>query len=232
MDTNECERPDGHHDKRRKIEFTVDIEPLIAWTEGHTAELKVKEILDLSGNQPAEHYYLVEFTGEGHEHREKHEKLDETLHVKEHARFAAIYIGCTPVSDKGFEVELGVKRLKGEFEALGIACEGPLNSGGLEWLLLRNYPVPGGRCVGQVLHLAVAVPADFPQTPPGGLYISPKLIPDPEMPGLNIQHRPAETGELPGEWQYWSRPVPPGTWTPANAARRLLTHWNAVMMNV
>jgi hypothetical protein len=145
---------------------------------------------------------------------------------------AAVFSGCTPVSDKGVEVELGVTRLKAELEAVGVACEGPLSSGGLEWLLVRDYAVAGGRFSGQMLHLAVAVPADFPQTPPGGVYVSPKVIPDHEMGGLNVQHRPNETGGLPGDWQYWSRPVPPGTWTPTNPGRRLITHWNAVMMNV
>lgn len=230
MDKNDCENH-GSHEKRHKFDFTVDGEPLIAWSEGDTAELTVREVLDMSGNQPPESYYLVEFTGEGHKHREKHENLDELLHIKKNARLAAVFSGCTPVSDKGIDLELGVKRLQSEFKALGVACEGPFNSGGLEWLILRNYAVPGGRCVGATLHIAVAVPADFPQTPPGGLYVSPKLIPDGEMGGLNIQHRPAESGGLPGEWQYWSRPVPPNTWS-GNPAKRLLAHWNAVLCNV
>lgn len=231
MEKNQCDDHD-HHENRHKFEFAVDSEPLFAWSGGAAAELTVREVLDMSGNQPAANYYLVEFTGEGHKHREKHENLDERLHIKEHARFAAVFTGCTPVSDKIVTTELGVRRLHSEFAAIGVACEGPLTSGGMEWLIVRDFPVVGGRFVGATLHVAVAVPADFPQTPPGGLFISPKLVPDPEMKGMNIEHRSNETGGLPGEWQYWSRPIPPGTWSPSNPARRLITHWNAVLTNV
>jgi hypothetical protein len=229
---NECGCNDGGNDKRSRFNFTVDQEPLAAYSGGRTAELTVREVLDMSGNQPPEHYYLVEYIGQGHKESVKHETLDERLHIKENARYAAVFSGCTPVSDKGVESLLGVSRLKAELEAVGVSPEGPIKSGGLEWLIVGDFTPPGGRFLGTKLRVAVPVPPDFPQTPPGGLYVGPKLIPDAEMSGLNIQHRPNETGELPGEWQYWSRPIPPGTWTPANSARRLVAHWNAVMMNV
>ena len=228
---HECGCDDDGRDKRKKFSFKVDEEHLTAYSEGDTAELTVRTVLDMSGNQPPEKYYLVEFVGDGHKNRVEHKDLEEVLVFKKNARFAACYSGETVVSDKVIATMLGVNRLKAELEAIGVSPKGPFASGGLEWLIVRNFNPPGGRFLGTPLSIAVAVPADFPQTPPGGLYVSPKVIPDGDMSGLNIQHRP-ETASLPGEWQYWSRPVPPNTWTPGNPARRLLTHWNAVMTNV
>jgi hypothetical protein len=97
---NERDRNDEHngHDRRNKFTFDVDGEHLIAWSEGDTAELKVREVLDMSGNQPAEDYYLVAFLGHGHKERTKHENLDELLLIKDHSRFAAVFKGATPVS--------------------------------------------------------------------------------------------------------------------------------------
>lgn len=118
-----------------------------------------------------------------------------------------------------------------ELAAIGWKVEGPLESGGFKWLLVPTYTIPGGSYSGQVVRVAVPVADDYPQTPPGGLYVSRKLVPAEKMSGLNIHDR-AETSRLSGEWQYWSRPIPPGTWTPNKGAKRLVAHWNAVMMNV
>ncbi len=82
---------------RRQFDFAVDAERLVAYSEGETAELTVREVLDMSGNQPADDYYLVELAGPHHE-RVKHEDLNELLHIKPHARYAAAHKGCTPVS--------------------------------------------------------------------------------------------------------------------------------------
>ena len=125
---------------------------------------------------------------------------------------------------------LGVERLMVDLRAVGQAVEGPFDSGGMRWLIVSNYPVPGGRFFGQVVNVAVAVPADYPQTPPGGLYVNARLVPAAEMPALAVHERP-ETGQLPGEWQYWSRPIREG-WSGENGARRIITHWNAVTSNV
>lgn len=232
MSKNEDKCGCNDDDKRSKFEFKVDEEVLFAYSEGDTVELTVRTLLDMSGNQPPENYYLVEFVGNGHKERVEHKNLDEVLVFKKNARFAAVFSGCTPVSDKGIETVLGVMRLKAELEAIGVSPEGPIASGGMEWLIIRGFNPPGGRFLGMPLTIAIAVPADFPQTPPGGVYVSPKVIPVAEMGGLNIHDRSNETGSLPGEWQYWSRPLPPNTWTPGNPARRLLAHWNAVMTNV
>lgn len=109
--------------------------------------------------------------------------------------------------------------------------DGPLESGGQSWAIVRGFHVPAGPFSGKMIDVAIPAPADFPATPPGGLYVSPLLVPSSDMGRLNVHDRAAETAGLPGSWQYWSRPVPPGTWQPSRAARRLINHWNAVMAN-
>ena len=83
---------------RHPFTFFVDAEKLTAYSEGNTAELTVREVLDMSGNQPATDYYLLEISGHGRDERQKHENLDELLFIKEGAKFAAVYKGATPVS--------------------------------------------------------------------------------------------------------------------------------------
>ncbi len=125
---------------------------------------------------------------------------------------------------------LGVERLIADLRAVSQIVEGPFDSGGLRWLIVPAYPIPGGRFFGGVVRVGIAVPNDYPETPPGGLYVSPKIVPVSDMAGLNIHDR-AETAQLPGEWQYWSRPIKEG-WPGENGARRIIKHWNAVMSNV
>ena len=94
----------GHHDHqpvhhRHQIHFTVDGEPvevLSAYREA--ADLTVREILDDSGNKPPSDFYLIEFFGEGHKHRQEFKDLDQSVKVKQHARFAAVCLRPTPVS--------------------------------------------------------------------------------------------------------------------------------------
>ena len=126
---------------------------------------------------------------------------------------------------------MGIERFLADLKANGQIVEGPLNSGGLKWLIIP-YTIPGGRFGGQSVRIAVPIADDYPQTPPGGLYVSPKLVHSNEMAKLNVLDRTHETGQLPGEWQYWSRPVPQGTWKANNGTSRLRVHWNTVMMNV
>lgn len=127
---------------------------------------------------------------------------------------------------------IGVDRLIADLRGLGHAAEGPFESNKWQWLVIQGYTIAAGRFAGEVVRLAVPVPSEFPAVPPGGLYISPKLVPDAEMGGLNIHDRSGETKELGGEWQYWSRPIAEGTWRPGLGAKRLVAHWNTVMSNV
>ncbi len=124
---------------------------------------------------------------------------------------------------------LGVNRLMEDLRALGHTVEGPFQSGGIQWLIVNEHNILTGRLAGQVVRVAVPVQPDYPATPPGGLYISPRLVPPADMGRLSIHDRSNETAGLGGEWEYWSRPIPPGTWKPENGARRLVVHWNSVM---
>jgi Prokaryotic E2 family E len=126
----------------------------------------------------------------------------------------------------------GIQRFLSDAAERHLAVSGPLSSGGLDWAIIDSYEVVTGRFAGQRIRIAVPIPPDYPMTPPGGLYISPWLVEPPEMAARNIQERPGETSALPGAWQYWSRPIPPGTWQSENGVKRLVTHWNAVLTNV
>lgn len=127
---------------------------------------------------------------------------------------------------------IGPERLVADFRAMGFNVDGPIESGGQRWAIVHGYRVPAGRFGGQVIDVAIPAPIDYPAIPPGGLYVSPFLVPESEMGGLSVHDRPGETAALPGRWQYWSRPIPPGTWRSLAGAKRLITHWNAVMANV
>jgi hypothetical protein len=88
-----------HHEHHRPVPFTVDREPQLAHAKSDTkadeAHLTVKEVLDMSGNQPPEDFYLVQYEGEHHHHQIKHDNLTEVLTIRPHARFSAVYKGPT-----------------------------------------------------------------------------------------------------------------------------------------
>lgn len=93
------EKVPGHQDRQKpnKIQFTVDKEKFVVEADGPTASLTVRQVLEMSGNQPPEEYELIEFVGP-HKQEVRHENLDEVLAVQDHARFAALFKGPTPVS--------------------------------------------------------------------------------------------------------------------------------------
>jgi len=67
------------------------------------------------------------------------------------------------------------------------------------------YPIPCGPFAGEQVRLGVEVPADFPRTPPGGIHLSPRVLP------INSQapSHPERVHESPfgADWEYWSRPM-------------------------
>jgi len=72
-----------------------------------------------------------------------------------------------------------------------------------------DYAIEVGRCQGQTVCLAFAVPQDFPLSCPSGPNISPRLVP--LHPAQDVGHPIGGVHEAPqfgDEWQYWSRPFP------------------------
>lgn len=66
------------------------------------------------------------------------------------------------------------------------------------------YVVPIGRFKGTSITLGFEVPGDFPNSPPGGPHIKPRLLP--LNPGAS--GHPGRVAESPfgPDWEYWSRP--------------------------
>ena len=122
----------------------------------------------------------------------------------------------------------GITRLMGELSGLGHEVEGPLVSNGQQWVIVRKFTIPGGRFAGQVVSVAIAAPPDYPLTPPGGLYVCPPIVPQADMARLHVHDRADETAELPGTWQYFSRPLP--AWHGSHLTRRIVCHWNTVLI--
>jgi hypothetical protein len=125
-------------------------------------------------------------------------------------------------------MKTGIERYIDDMRGQRLAVDGPMDSGQKVWAIVRGFVVRVGRFAHTVVDIAVPPPLDYPSTPPGGLYVSPCIAP------LSVQQvldRSQETGQLPGCWQYWSRPIPPGTWTPDRGGKRLVAHWNSVFAN-
>lgn len=66
-----------------------------------------------------------------------------------------------------------------------------------------DYLVPAGRFKGQAVKIGLDVPPDFSRNPPGGINVSPCLLPlNPGAP--DHPNRVVQSGFGP-DWQYWSR---------------------------
>lgn len=98
METTVVHGQQGKPDKQEKIDFTVDQEKFTVYSDGPTAQLTVRQILEMAGNTPAEEYELIQYVGQGHKDEVKHSDLNEVLSVEKHARFAVLFKGPTPVS--------------------------------------------------------------------------------------------------------------------------------------
>ena len=123
-------------------------------------------------------------------------------------------------------MQVGIDRLIADLAAAGCSVDGPKESDGKHWALVCGFSIPSGRFAGQRITIAIPAAPDYPSTPPPGLYVSPRVAP---MDVQSVHNRDGECSGLGGgEWQYWSRPVPQGTWEPARGGKRLIAHWNAV----
>ena len=72
-----------------------------------------------------------------------------------------------------------------------------------------GYKIPVGKFLNQEITIGFVVPGDFPATPPGGLHVSPHLLP------LNTSSKVHPSGGIhknqkgfTNDFQYWSRPFP------------------------
>jgi hypothetical protein len=66
-----------------------------------------------------------------------------------------------------------------------------------------QFKIAEGRFAGQEIRVGFQVPQDYEMTPPGGIHISPRLIPINSTP---TDHSRAVDSPFGGEWQYLSRP--------------------------
>ncbi|HEX8520903.1 MAG TPA: E2/UBC family protein [Tepidisphaeraceae bacterium] len=123
-------------------------------------------------------------------------------------------------------MDIGVERLIADLQAVGFTVEGPVESGKRKWAIVKKYLITAGPFRGRVVDLAIPAPPDYPATPPGGIYISPQIA---RLGHLNVHDRSNETKDLPGEWQYWSRPA--AKWDASKGGKCLQAHWVAIFSN-
>jgi hypothetical protein len=81
------------------------------------------------------------------------------------------------------------------------------------------YTIPVGKFIGQQIKLGFVVGEDFPANPPGGLHVSPHLLPI-NGSGTHPSGGIHDNQEFGAGWQYWSRPFP--AW--ANTDRTVRTY--------
>jgi hypothetical protein len=86
--------------------------------------------------------------------------------------------------------------------------------------IIIPFVVDEGRFAGQHIQVGFEVPSDFEMTPPGGLHISPRLIPI--NPSSEDHSRAAESPFGP-EWEYLSRPFR-GKWALQPTVKRYMAH--------
>jgi hypothetical protein len=186
--------------------------------------LTVRQILEISGNIPADQYCLYLQPGQGQPH--KYDSLDFEVHLHNGIRFSPLYCGETPYSDG--TASFGSRRLLEELGRVGVRAEGPFPSQGAEELVLvPKYPVRFGRFLGREISIAVPTLPDFPASAPRGLFVSPALLPS----GVcGIGDPGAATAALPGDgWLYWSRPIPQDRWRANRLGTSLIRHWDTVL---
>jgi len=95
---------------------------------------------------------------------------------------------------------MGRDKFKEGLEALGYTVELKDNDN-----IIIPFVIAEGRFAGQQIRVGLQIPPDFEMTPPGGIHISPRLIPiNPN--GADHSSRSAESGPFGAEWEYLSRP--------------------------
>jgi hypothetical protein len=74
--------------------------------------------------------------------------------------------------------------------------------------LCFQYIVPVGKLIGRNIRIGLEVGDDFPATPPGGLHVSPHLLPLNTTSGVLHPAGGIHNSPFGSDWQYWSRPCP------------------------
>ena len=85
--------------------------------------------------------------------------------------------------------------------------------------IVFDYVVLDGKFKDQSIKLGLDVPQDWNLNPPGGLHVSPRILPI----NPNETSHPARVAESPNfgpDWEYLSRPFPPGEWAKTKRAVR------------
>ena len=80
-------------EKGKVVTFYVDGEPVSTEKQ----EITVREVLELSGNEPVEQYELEELHGKS-DNEKTYKNLDEMIKVHPNQRFSATFKGETPYS--------------------------------------------------------------------------------------------------------------------------------------
>lgn len=86
--------------------------------------------------------------------------------------------------------------------------------------VIISFVVPDGQFAKREIKLGIQVPADFETTPPGGIHISPRLIP---LNPNSADHSKAVDSPFGAEWEYLSRPFL-GRWPMKPTVKRYMEH--------
>jgi hypothetical protein len=185
-------------ERHKVIHFEVDGDPYETRQRVWTPNAIIKEFpkLDSSAN------YLVRI---GHDEANYKNKGEIPIELHECDGFQVIPLGPATVSD-------GTRRSAIEVFMAGLKDQGfdPVLMPGTNDHVVFNYKVPSGKYAGQQVRLGLVVPPDFPATAPGGLHVSPRVLPintagNPHPAG-SIHDSPSFQKLAGGEWEYWSRP--------------------------
>ena len=110
---------------------------------------------------------------------------------------------------------MGRDKLKQGLEALGYTVE--LKD---EDKVIFPYVVAEGRFANQQIKVGIQAPPDFEMTSPGGIHISPRLIPINPHP---FDHsRAAESQHFGPDWEYLSRPF--SQWAHKRTVKRYMEY--------
>lgn len=75
------------------------------------------------------------------------------------------------------------------------------------------YVIQVGRLAGEEIHVGLAIPGDWPMSPPPGPHVKPRL---------GHPYGSVHTSPLGPDWEYWSRPIP--NWPRDRSMRAYLRH--------